>query len=145
MHHTIIRLAAGALLLGALVSSPAQAGHYGVALPEGEATTIDAAAARVADFSGKPALFSGRITEVCQKEGCWLVIENNGQAARVMVKDHAFAVPKDASGRVVVYGVLSEKLLSDEAAAHLAEDAGRAQPVAKRELRITATAVSIAD
>jgi hypothetical protein len=136
-----------ALLSFALCLLPvaAWAGHYGVAFPEGEAVAIDVAAAKVADHAGKPALFSGRITEVCQKEGCWLVIENNGQSARVMVEDHAFAVPKDAKGLATVYGVLSEKILDDKAAKHLAEDAGRSEPVARRELRIAATAVAIAD
>lgn len=136
-----------ALMSLALCALPAlaMAGHYGEAFPSGEAVAIDVAAAKVADHAGKPALYSGRITEVCQKEGCWLVIENNGQAARVMVKDHAFAVPKDASGMATVYGVLSEKILDDNAAKHLAEDAGGAEPVSRRELRISATAVSIAD
>lgn len=130
---------------GLLMSSVANAASYGAALPEGDAVAIDVAATTVADYAGKPTLFSGRITEVCQKEGCWLVIEENGQSARVMVKDHAFAVPKDASGRAVVYGVLTEKMLDSKASAHLAEDSASGKPVGNRELQITATVVSIAE
>jgi len=105
---TARRSALALIAASLLMASHAHAASYGAALPEGDAVAIDVAATAVANYAGKPQLFSGRITEVCQKEGCWLVIEENGQSARVMVKDHAFAVPKDASGRAVVYGVLTE-------------------------------------
>ncbi|KFN44933.1 DUF4920 domain-containing protein [Arenimonas oryziterrae] len=124
-----------------------KAADFGAPLPKGEAVSIDIAAANAQAYADKPQLFAGRITEVCQKEGCWLMIEENGMAARVMVKDHAFAVPKDASGRAVVYGVLSEKAMTPEAAKHMAEDAGHeghaAHDVLPKEYRILATAVSI--
>lgn len=112
------------------LSSIALAGEpktYGEPLPEATAVPISVAAADTGAYAGAPHLFSGRITEVCQKEGCWLMLEDDGQAARVMMHDHAFAVPKDASGRAEVYGVLSVKQLSKEAA----------------QLRIDATGVSI--
>ena len=75
-----------------------------------------------AGHAGKPLRFSGRITEVCQAEGCWMVLEDNGQSARVMFKDHAFVIPKDSSGRAQVGGVLSRKELTAEQVAHLQED-----------------------
>ncbi len=142
---TARRSALALIAASLLMASHAHAASYGAALPEGDAVAIDVAATAVANYAGKPQLFSGRITEVCQKEGCWLVIEENGQSARVMVKDHAFAVPKDASGRAVVYGVLTEKALDAKASAHLAEDSASGKPVGNRELQITATVVSIAD
>jgi len=117
---------------------------HGAPIPaEGTAVPISVAAADAEAYAGTPRRFSGRITEVCQKEGCWMMLEDDGQAARVMMHDHAFAVPKDASGRAEVYGVLSVEELSKEAAEHLAEDAGKAVPPAPRELRIDATGVRI--
>jgi len=146
MSSYVARISSITLLTAALLmNGRADAASYGVAMPAGEAIAIDVAAGTTADYLGKPQLFSGRITEVCQAEGCWLVIENNGESARVMVKDHAFAVPKDAKGEVVVYGVLSEKSIDEKTATHLAEDSASGKPVASRELRITATAVRIAE
>lgn len=122
----------------------ALAANYGEPMPEGEAVAIATAASHPADYTGTPAKFSGRITQVCQKKGCWVVMEQDGQSARVMAKDHGFEVPKDASGPAVAYGVLQEEPITAEHARHLVEDDG-AQAPAERELRIVATAIEILD
>lgn len=128
-----------------LVMAPvALAADYGEPMPEGETVAIADAAVRPADYQGKPAKFSGRITEVCQKKGCWVVLEQDGHSARVMAKDHGFEVPKDASGPAVAYGVLQVEPISEEHARHLVEDDGAKAP-AKQELRIVATAISLPD
>jgi hypothetical protein len=117
---------------------------YGERMPSPmpAATSIDAAAADVAAHAGKPAAFSGRITEVCQKMGCWLVLAGeNGQLARVSMHDHAYAIPKDSSGPAIVYGTLSEASLSASEIEHLKKD-GAAKP-ALSELRIDALSVLI--
>ena len=54
----------------------------------------------------------------------------------------AQAVPKDASGEAVAYGVLELKPISADHAKHLVEDDGAKAP-AERELRIVATAIRI--
>ncbi|MDQ2702631.1 MAG: DUF4920 domain-containing protein [Pseudomonadota bacterium] len=115
---------------------------YGDALPEATAVPISVAAADADAYVGKANRFSGRITEVCQKEGCWMMLEDDGEVARVMMHDHAFTIPKDATGRAQVHGVLSVKELSKEAAEHLAEDGNGVVPPT-RELRIDATGVRI--
>ena len=120
------------------------AADYGEPMPEGEAVAIADAAANPADYQGKPAKFSGRITEVCQKKGCWVVLEHDGHSARVMAKDHGFEVPKDASGPAVAYGELQVEPISEEHARHLVEDDGAKAP-ARQELRIVATAISLPD
>ena len=130
------------LLLG--MAPLALAADYGEPMPEGEAVAIADAAASPADYQGKPAKFSGRITEVCQKKGCWVVLEQDGHSARVMAKDHGFEVPRDASGPAVAYGVLQVEPISEEHARHLVEDDGAKAP-AKQELRIVATAISLPD
>lgn len=115
---------------------------YGERMPSPMPAVVRIDDADVATHSDKPAAFSGRITEVCQKEGCWMMLEDDGQVARVMMHDHAFTIPKDATGRAEVQGVLSVKELSKEAAEHLAEDGNGVVP-ASRELRIDATGVRI--
>jgi len=136
-------------LLALLLSTPfalhaGDAETYGAPIAEDVAMVpISVAAADTDAYAGAEHGFSGRITEVCQKEGCWMMLEDDGHAARVMMRDHAFLVPKDASGPAEVYGVLSVEQLTPEAARHLAEDAGDGMLPPERELRIQATGVRI--
>mgnify|MGYP003641609675 CR=1 FL=1 len=125
------------------LSPVALAADFGEPMPEGEATPIAVAAADPQAHQGKPGKFSGRITEVCQKKGCWVVLEQDGHTARVMAKDHGFEVPKDASGPAVAYGVLEIEPITEEHARHLVEDDGA--KAAKQELRIVATTISLPD
>lgn len=133
------------LLIALLAVSPAAlATHYGEPMPAGENVAIAAAVADPGAHAGKPQRFSGRITQVCQKQGCWVVLEQGGESARVMAKDHGFAVPKDATGEAIAYGVLEAEPVTEEHARHLVEDDGAKAPAA-RELRIVATAIEIVD
>ena len=126
-----------------LITGVANAKNYGANMPKGKAVDISKASRNVEAYAGKPAKFKGRITQVCQKEGCWLMIESNAQAARIKTRDHAFVIPKDSKGDVIVFGELKRVELKPEVAKHLAEDAGQSQPVARSELQITATSIFI--
>lgn len=73
-----------------------------------------------------PVKLNGKITEVCQKKGCWMKMDlGNNQALRVTFKDYAFFVPKDASGKeVIVEGYAYNDTISVDELKHYAEDAG---------------------
>jgi len=133
-----------ALFAVAIVAHVGDAKQYGQPIPDGKAVPISVAVAAHGSYAGKPQRYSGRIAEVCQKEGCWMVLEDEGQSARVMMRDHKFAVPKDASGTAEVYGVLSRKELSPEAVKHMQEESKNGLPVADVEYRIVADGVEIA-
>lgn len=124
----------------AVVPAFALAADFGAPLPEGAATPLADAIDAPADA---PALISGRITKVCQKEGCWLTLEQDGHSARVVMRDHAFKVPKDSSGPAVVYGTLSAIDVDAATAEHLAQDAGDGSKPVLREYRIDALGVRI--
>lgn len=113
---------------------------YGEVMPPGESVSI-AAALGAGATGGEPRKYEGRITKVCQTKGCWLILEEDGRWARVMTR-HAFFVPKDASGRAVVFGELSEVAVDEEQARHLAADGGGGEPVL-REFRILARSIQI--
>lgn len=134
-----------AALVAKPVAMTAEGAVYGAVLPASlpAILSLDAVVADPAPHLGKPGAFSGRITEVCQMQGCWMVLAaENGDFARVLMHDHAFGVPKDSGGgSAVVYGTLAEKILSDEEAAHLKGDGASAK--AGRELQIDATSVLI--
>jgi hypothetical protein len=71
---------------------------------------------------------TGVIAEVCQKEGCWIKVRtemNVHDDILVKVKDHSFAVPKDAAGkRALINGSVTKKTLSVAEQQHYLQDAG---------------------
>lgn len=136
------------LLAGVLLSclTTAWAGErerFGGEIPAGEAVPVSVALTRLEMFAGEPRKFSGRITQVCQKEGCWAMLEDDGQAARVRMGDHDFYMPKDVRGAAEVYGVLSKVEFSPETIKRLSEVPGRTGPVPTFEYRIVARGVSV--
>jgi len=71
---------------------------------------------------------TGFVSEVCQKEGCWLKLNSNQQSNEnmmVKMKDHAFLLPKDIAGkRILVHGTVSKKEISVSEQQHYLEAAG---------------------
>lgn len=68
-----------------------------------------------------------KITEVCQKKGCWMDVElADGKTMTVRFKDYGFFVPKDAAGKTtVIDGMVRREVESVEWLKHKAEDAGK--------------------
>lgn len=90
---------------------------------------------------GEEMIFTGNISKVCQKAGCWMMLETNGVIARVDFNKHSFFIPKDTQGQAEVLGFLHSKTMSDEKKKHLEEDgAGKLQ---NKIFEITATSVKI--
>lgn len=115
--------------------------YYGAPMPKSEALAI-ADVARTPDaHTAAPQAFKGRITEVCQNKGCWMVLEDGGAYARVFMSGHSFSVPKDVRNQAIVYGTLSVKQLDAKEIEHLAGEGSKPQ---QQELQIDATSVWIA-
>ena len=125
-----------------LFTATAQAKTYGAAMPKGKAVDIAVAAKNLKAYASQPAKFKGRITQVCQMQGCWLMIESKGTAARIKTND-LFFVPKDSKGEVIVFGEIKQVEMKPEMAKHLAEDAGKPVVVASNEIQINAASVTI--
>lgn len=90
---------------------------------------------------GEEMIFTGNISKVCQKTGCWMMLETNGVVARVDFNKHSFFIPKDTQGTAEVFGVLHSKTMSDEMKKHLeAEGSGKLE---NKIFEITATSVKI--
>ena len=141
--NSIRALALGAAGIMLLMTAPAPAASYGQALPDGAA--IPLAAALEKPPSEQEQLLLGRITEVCQKQGCWAVLEDQGQSARLMMHEHAFFLPKDYRGQARVYGRLSKHQLSADAVQHLAAESSAPDKVASVEYRVDALGVELID
>jgi len=93
----------------------------------------------IADLMGKPLKFVGRtvqvkgkVTEVCQMMGCWMMLTDTatGAAVRIKVKDCEIVFPKESVGKTAVAeGTFTEtKLTREQAVAqakHEAEEQGK--------------------
>ncbi len=77
-------------------------------------------------YDGQMLLVEGRITEVCQKAGCWMVIAEGDKNMRILMKDHSFAVPKDSGGSdCQIQGKITSRELDAEWVEHLASESER--------------------
>lgn len=98
---------------------------FGTPMPvEGETAPLGSAIAALSDSDAVVGKMSGRITKVCRKKGCWMVLTDGADYARVTFKDYGFFVPTDSHERdSVVYGELRKKTLSSGEANHYEKDA----------------------
>jgi len=95
-------------------------------------------------------VMTGRVVDVCKKKGCWMMITDRRQKARVTFKDYGFFVPTKLRGKLVqLEGVLTMLELSVDDARHYAEDAGKSKQQIRRikgpqrELSFEATSVTV--
>lgn len=132
-------------ILALTLSAAVHAGTpYGKPLPAGETVPVSRAIADFDAHADRPQRFSGRVTEVCQAKGCWMMLEDDGKLARVMFGKHDFYIPKDTTGTAVVHGVLTRKALTPEQVEHLSGDSGKGIAAEPVEYRITADGIEIA-
>lgn len=93
-------------------------------------------------------IFSGTVTKVCQKKGCWMILVDGDIYARVTFDDYKTVVPIDITNtQAIVVGRLSETVLSENAQKHYAQDAGldtKNLTGSKKEYSIVADTVYLA-
>jgi hypothetical protein len=137
-------------------SNPANDGkHFGALIDAAHAITYDELIPKMTTTDSLAVKVSGKVSEVCQKKGCWitLVPDQPGQPEmRVTFKDYAFFMPKDLSGkRVVVDGFAYVDETPVDVLRHYAEDAGKSKEEIekitepKREVSYEAAGVLILD
>ena len=119
------------LALVLIVSAFAADLKIGAPLTKQPVVSIADLAAKPDAYVGKSFQVKGKITEVCQVMGCWVMLtDGKGSMMRVQMEEGKVAFPKDAAGRTAVAeGKLAKyDLTKEEAVAmakHAAEDAGR--------------------
>ena len=71
----------------------------------------------------------GKIAEVCNKDGCWITLENTvGSPVLVTMKNQGFTVPKDIAGRLVyVNGFASVDTINVQLLRQYAFEAGKSE------------------
>ena len=97
--------------------------HWGAEFQVEEITPAAALLADPASFQGKTMRVEGKIGEVCQAMGCWLVLADGDKTMRVMMKDHSFNVDKDiAAQSCQIEGTVTVRELDPEFIEHLASE-----------------------
>jgi hypothetical protein len=138
-----------AMAASAEAPSPLPAGSdYGAGLTLRETTAISDVVRAPEEFAGEPVLLHGRVSDVCQRKGCWLVLRDGGEHLRVRFADYGFFVPADASGsEAYVEGHVKVEVLSEKSARHYAAESIDGDPAAisgpQREVGFTATGVRL--
>jgi hypothetical protein len=118
-------------------------GHFGAAFAVADAQPL---AAVLASVPTTPVKVTGTVGKVCQKKGCWMVITDGEVTARVLVADHAFAIPMDGEGKAaIVEGTVEVKELTEANVAHLKQDGDSTiqGDGARQEYFLHATAVEL--
>lgn len=129
----------------------AQSKNYGKKVEVKNAITVQQLVKNMNDKSEVNATVTGKVSSVCQAEGCWMKVDKgDGTAMMVTMKDHKFFVPKDINGKTAVFiGNAIAKTTSVAMLKHYAEDEGKsADYIAsikepKTELSFEATGVLI--
>ncbi len=120
---------------------------FGAVVPEAaEPMALSALVDAHEDYAGESVAVAARVSQVCQKKGCFFIAQDGDTTVRVSFKDYSFFVPTDISGRnVTLVGELREVELTEEQAAHLEDDMGSdaAHVVAGPQFEIVATAVRV--
>lgn len=75
-----------------------------------------------------PVKLTGKVVNVCQHSGCWLTLAFGKEELMVNIKDQAFSVPKDISGKTAwVDGIAYRELIDIETLKQIADENGKSQ------------------
>jgi len=120
---------------------------FGQPLPEsGHVLAVADLLENPRQYQGRDVLVETRIAKVCEKKGCFFVVQQGAYTVRVTFKDYGFFIPTDSGGKTVkLAGTFSRKPLTREEAEHYAEDLGEETPenVPEFQYAIVATGVAI--
>lgn len=107
--------------------APPSVGGFGDAISEDGAIEASLISEQIGVSDSFPAKLTGTITDVCQKKGCWMMVDiGNGKSMRVTFRDYGFFVPKDCTGKTaIVEGYAYHDTVSIETLRHFAEESGK--------------------
>lgn len=102
------------------VLAEAEVRHFGGPFTVEETVAFASLAEDPSAYVDRTVKVEGRVADVCQKAGCWMVLAEGDKTMRVTMKDHSFSVAKDGAGSsCVVQGTLVSKAVDPETVAHL--------------------------
>ena len=102
--------------------------HFGAEFATSESDVVQASALfeDPAKYEGKTIRVEGRVADVCQKAGCWMVIAEGEKTMRVLMKDHDFSVAKDGAGSTCqIEGLVESKVVDKATVEHFASESAK--------------------
>jgi hypothetical protein len=127
-------------------------GKYGAPLGSGPEEKLASVLSEPSRFAGKPMLVEGHVRRACSKMGCWMELATSSDpaapACRVIMKNHAFLVPKDSAGSSArVEGMLEARRIEPDQVTHMEQEgavfADKAGDGSAQELRFVANGVEL--
>ncbi len=117
------------LLVAGFHAAAQEVKYFGKKIDENGAISMTELMEKTADGKEVHAKVYGKVEEVCQAKGCWMLIDKgNGSTMRVKFKDYGFFVPKDCSGKTAVMeGKAFFRTVTVDELKHYAEDAGKSK------------------
>jgi hypothetical protein len=146
------------VLLFAVLGASAWAAEPPPAIPAGEdfgagltltqPTPLEEVVQDPQRFEERQILLHGRVSDVCQRKGCWTILRDGSARIRVRFRDYGFFLPTDATGaEAFVEGVVKVETLSEETARHYESESREGDPAAvegpRREVGFTASGVRL--
>ena len=96
---------------------------FGKPLSIKKAVSLQEALQQPGKYQNRKVLLEGKITDVCQMKGCWLMLSDGERAIRIKFENYSFFVPKDSRGKKVrAEGRLIQETLSEDMARHYAAE-----------------------
>ncbi|MBW1879614.1 MAG: DUF4920 domain-containing protein [Deltaproteobacteria bacterium] len=132
---------------GTQVAAPERAWEqYGETFVGEEFVSASALLADPSAYVDKTLLVEGRVADVCQEKGCWMVITDEERHMRVIMKDHAYGVNKKATGwDCQVKGTLVATRIDPETVAHYASESSEGAVVPEKAVQGDTTYEFVAD
>jgi len=124
--------------------------HYGEDFTVDKAAVASALLTNPEQFVDQTIRVTGRVTDVCQKAACWMVIAEDDKLLRVTMKEHAFAVNKrGAGGEADIEGLVVAKAIDPKTIEHYKGESERPDQIPEAKVtgnttyELVASAVSM--
>lgn len=126
---TIILVAFATIMSLTLMAQDKKVSHFGKKITEENAQPASVVDRMLTTKDTVNVKIQGKITSVCQKKGCWMMMETvDGNTMRVRFKDYEFFVPKDCAGKTaIIEGIAFNDVTSVAELKHYAEDANKSK------------------
>jgi len=124
-HLPLLGLSCALLLLVSTVLSAKEttARTFGKPLSLKKTLRLQEALQQPSKYQNQKVLLEGKISDVCQMKGCWLMLSDGERAIRIKFEGYSFFVPKDSRGKKVrAEGRLIQETLSEDMARHYAAE-----------------------
>ncbi len=114
--------------------------HFGLEFTLEESIPAGTVLSNPDSYVGQTIRVTGKVSDVCQKMGCWMVITDADQHMRITTKDHKFFVAKDGAGATCdLEGVVIKRDANPERTAHYKSEQTDGAPMPEAELAGKAT------